>query len=326
VLASRIVASWHVRFDNPKTPLKICDDATLITYVKSGRCSGMELVAPVDGDGNWVPLHTLPFFRTAAGCTLEDDVELIAMRRRGNKRRLIGTLFGIYLGSSFIAGMAGNIAQHNRTGAAIAAATVAAAVGSTIVLLRRRSKRNEDAVAKKLAEAHDELLGALGALEKDLEAAPTALRDAADVPQLRKVIVGLRGQQRLLAELAGGPTAKVLEAQLGTARARQQAAVGADARLKDALSDEVRALEHRLSEVQATDRARLEVTARRRALLHEIQGLRLVIGRARADMSLENATVDRLAELHRQLHTETEIAEDDIDPGARARGRASAKA
>lgn len=299
------MGNWHVRHENDRSKVRIYSDAELMQLVKKNRFSGMELVAPVDGDGNWVPLHSLPWFRSAVGAGADDDTELIAMRARGKRKRIFGVMFSSYIGLSFIGGLVSGLVQRNPTAGMLVGAGVAAALASGIAFAVRQSKKKEDLEVKRITEARDELIKALHELEEDLQSASAAVRAEADTASIKEAITALRSQQRVLGRVGGGPTKQQLEVQLARAQKQLAAAEGA---LREALAAEVRAIEHRIAESVAADKARQELALRQRAMLHQIQGLRLALGRARADQTLDQDAATRIAELSRQIRQETEIA------------------
>ena len=310
------MAVWIYRRDPSSKLLASYTDQELMRFVRMGTASGMELVKLDERSSDWVPLYTLPWFRELVKAAPDADLELIAMRRRSKKWRVLGGVLGGYMSLAFMGGLLSGLPAAQRPAGAAISLGIAAAVGG-IIAYRTRVKRKAVIKQTPHIEAHDALSDAIAALEQDLAQASSAVRATADVTTIRNVVANLRAQGSQLEALAGRESRDALLKELQVCQARAAAAEGADPSLRDALADEVRAIEGRIRSLERAEAARIENAARLRAMLHEVHGLRLALGRTRVDVSLEDQTIERLRELKRQLEAETRIA-DDLDAALRA--------
>ncbi len=320
------MATWIFK-RKPQIKILGCyTDEELMRFVDLGTVSGAEMVKLDQRDAEWIPVYSLPWYRETVGAKPEDDLAKIAeKRRRRGPLKILGAIFGVYfvlgiMGATMAMGTAQGSASYPMIGATLGGLT---ALGAAAYALSRKRKKARPKTVE--IRENDELSGALFALATDLAGAAPHLRAMVDVEAIRGVIADLQKQEGLLASLDGGSEVRAkLQQELEAARARVAAASDKDGSLRDALDDEVRALEGRLRNIENTEVAMIENRARRRGLLHELHALRLALGRARIDATQEDATIERLRELGRQLEEERRIS-DVLDDSVR-RGERGARA
>jgi hypothetical protein len=311
------MAEWIYKRDPSGKFTALYNDEQLAKFVRLGTVSGAEMVKPSDGNGEWVPVHTLPWYAAAVGAKPGADLEMIALKRhRYRGAKLVGFIVGGYVSVATALGAIAATNANNRP-ALIAGIVVAAGAGVAALVRRSRSRRQPSALpATPRAEAKaDELVEALHTLELELEAAPPAVRARVDVTEIKRAASALREQRAVLATLLAADPRVELEKEL--AAVREQAKGVSDPSLQDAFSDQVRTIEGRIKSLESARAAAAENEARQRALLHEVCSLRIELGRARVDFSVEDRTLDRLTQLKQQLDDETRIAAE-LDDSIRA--------
>ncbi len=320
-------AQWLVRPARSGGLVTAWTEDDMKRAVSLGRLSGAELVKPETG-GDWQPLHTLAWFAALAGVEPGSDMAALSRKRAiRHPLRVITRAFGSYIGvvtfaSSVVAAVQGKPAAL--AGGAVIGGGLAWWITSMVRQHRAAVRRYQaaknappESVAPATAEA-EPLDAAVAALEREVEKMGGAGVAPVSPGTLRRCAEQLREQRRGLESVVAGEDPDALVRELGAAR--EKLAEAREPSLVDALGDQIRALEERQQSMERARQALLENDARRRALLHEVEALRLRLGRSAVDGRLEDETFERLAELTRQINDASEEARS----AARAKPRARA--
>lgn len=290
--------------------------------VAFGTLSGTELVRLRGlGEEAWMPLYTLPWFAALADVKPGEDLEAAARRRARIPRglRIAARAVGGYFGC---AALLGAIGGFHKPGGPLAVGLIGGTLAfwaASIVGKREAAKKRYDAdrLARKAPvpvraaalPERDELIEAIARLERDLQRPSAAMAASLANPAiLRRCAAHLREQRALLEGLLRGEAREQRQAALAAARERL-AAAGTNT-LKDAINAEIAALEAHEASALAAETSLRENRVRHRALLHQVEALRLTLGK-KALGGDARAAMDRLAEMQGAIVEEEKI-EDEI--------------